>query len=256
VEKYLLTSDPGAHQLVKGLGTNANEYANGFNGAPESFARNGWLASFFYSYLVAKERSIDPAIAAIFKAALKAAADKELGYLAANAYPVGTPPHLRWWGSNVAQGQYAFPCLLYWSLTKEQKYIDAACQLMDYAQGLNPLGKCFMTGLGFNRVHHPHDRESAYTQQQGWGPRPGILGFGPCDSGRGVSVPAISGLPRERRYIDNRGSIQWSEFTVYQSLCFPSAVYPVLAQGGRFDSALTHLRRAGDEEQSLCCERL
>jgi hypothetical protein len=43
-------------------------------------------------------------------------------------------------------------------------------------------------------------------------------------------------LARERRYIDNPGSIQWSEFTIYQSLCFPSAVYPVLAQGGKYNA--------------------
>jgi hypothetical protein len=156
--------------------------------------------------------------------------------LAANAYPVGTPANLRWWGSNTAQGQYAYPCLLQWSLTKEQNYIDAVSQLMDYAQGLNPLGKCFMTGIGFNRVHNPHDRESAYTKRQGWGPRPEILVFGPGGSVRGVSVPPVSSLARERRYIDNLGSIQWSEFTIYQSLCFPSSVYPVLAQGGKYNA--------------------
>ena len=152
--------------------------------------------------------------------------------LAANAYPVGTPANLRWWGSNTAQGQYAYPCLLQWALTKEQKYIDAASQFMDYDQGSQPhrqvLHDC---GIGFNRVHNPHDRESAYTKRQGWGPRPGILVFGPGGSGRGVSVPAVRTLPRERRYIDNLGSIQWNEFTIYQSLCFPAAVYPVLAQG-------------------------
>jgi hypothetical protein len=53
-----------------------------------------------------------------------------------------------------------------------------------------------------------------------------------------VSVPAVTGLARERRYIDNLGSIQWSEFTIYQSLCFPAAVYPVLAQGGRYDERI------------------
>ena len=90
---------------------------------------------------------------------------------------MGTPANLRWWGSNKAQGQYAYPCLLQWSLTKEQKYIDAASQLMDYAQGLNPIGKCYMTGIGFNRVHNPHDRESAYTKRQGWGPAPGHSGL-------------------------------------------------------------------------------
>ena len=235
VQKYLLTGDEAAHQMIKDLSASASGYTTTFNGAPESFTSNGWLASFFFSYIVEKRRQTDPAVVDRFKAAIQAAADKEIGYLHANAYPVGTPANLRWWGSNSAQGQYAYPCLLYWSLTKEQKYIDAACQLMDYDQGLNPIGKCYMTGLGFNRVHNPHDRESAYTKKLGLGPRPGILVFGPGGSGRGVSVPAVSRLPRERRYIDNLGSIQWSEFTVYQSLCFPAAVYPVLGQGGKWD---------------------
>jgi endoglucanase len=238
VEKYLLTGDEAAHQIVKDLSPNASGYANNYNGAPESFAGNGWLASYFYSYIVAKDRATDPAVVERFKAAIKSAADKEIDFLAGNAYPVGTPANLRWWGSNTAQGQYAYPCLLYWSLTKEQKYMDAVSQLMDYVQGLNPLGKCYMTGIGFNRVHNPHDRESAYTKKQGWGPRPGILVFGPGGSGRGVSVPAVSGLARERRYIDNLGSIQWSEFTIYQSLSFPSAVYPVLAQGSKYDERI------------------
>ncbi|MCY2953832.1 MAG: glycoside hydrolase family 9 protein [Planctomycetota bacterium] len=235
VQKYLLTGDQAAHQAIKDLSPGASGYSNTYNGAPESFASNGWLASFFYSYIIEKERPTDPAVVDRFKAAIKAAADKEIGYLNANAYPVGTPLNLRWWGSNTAQGQYAYPCLLQWSLTKEQKYIDAACQLMDYVQGLNPIGKCYMTGTGFNPAHNPHDRESAFTKRQGWGPRPGILVFGPGGSGRGVSVPNVITLARERRYIDNLGSIQWSEFTVYQSLCFPAAVYPVLGQGGKYD---------------------
>ena len=113
--------------------------------------------------------------------------------------------------------------------------MDAACQLMDYDQGLNPIGKCYMCGIGFNRVFNPHDRKSAFTKAKGWGPRPGILVFGPGGSGRGVSVPQVTTQARERRYIDNLGSIQWSEFTVYQSLCFPAAVYPVLGQGGKWD---------------------
>jgi endoglucanase len=235
VQKYLLTGDDAAHQMVKDLSNDADAYINTYNGAPESFASNGWLASFFFSYVIEKTRATDPAVVDRFKAAIKAAADKEIGYLSANAYPVGTPLNLRWWGSNTAQGQYAYPCLLQWALTKEQKYIDAASQLMDYVQGLNPIGKCYVCGIGFNRVHNPHDRESAYTKEKGWGPRPGILVFGPGGSGRGTSVPAVTTLARERRYIDNLPSIQWNEFTVYQSLCFPAAVYPVLAQGGRWD---------------------
>jgi endoglucanase len=242
VQKYLLTGDESAHQMVKDLADSAGAYAQTYNGAPESFAgarggrgRDGWLASFFFSYITEKTRPTDPNVVERFKAIIKAAADKQMEYLQANAYPVGTPANLRWWGSNVAQGQYAYPCLLQWALTKEQKYVDAASQLMDYAQGLNPMGKCYVTGIGFNRVHNPHDRESAYTKEMGWGPRPGILVFGPGGSGRGVSVPPVTTLARERRFIDNLPSIQWTEFTVYQSLCFPAAVYPVLARGGAWD---------------------
>jgi endoglucanase len=237
VQKYLLTGDETAHKVVKELAPSADAYASTYNGPPESFAGGGWLSSFFYSYIIEKTRPTDPAVVARFRSAIKAAADREIGYLTANAYPVGTPPGLRWWGSNAAQGQYAYPCLLQWALTGEQNYIDAASQLMDYVQGLNPLGKCYMCGIGFNRVHSPHDRESAYTKSKGWGPRPGILVFGPGGSGRGVSVPDVARLPRERRYIDNLPSIQWNEFTIYQSLCFPAAVYPVLGQGGKWDES-------------------
>jgi endoglucanase len=235
VQKYLLTGDEAAHKTVKDLSNSAAAYADTYNGACESFAANGWLASFFFSYIIEKNRPTDPEVVANFKAAIKAAADKEIEYLGANAYPVGAPLNLKWWGSNTAQGQYAYPCLLQWALTKEQKYIDAVSQLMDYDQGLNPMGKCYVCGIGFNRVHNPHDRESAFTKEKGWGPRPGILVFGPGGSGRGVSIPDVKTLARERRYIDNLPSIQWNEFTVYQSLCFPASVYPVLSQGGKWD---------------------
>ena len=248
IQKYLLTGDKAAHQSVKALAENVTEYVDTFNGPPESFAGSrqsnrpnrrrrapGWLASFFYSYIIEKDRPTDPAVVQQFRAALETTAHKAIEYLEGNAYPVGTPMNLRWWGSNAAQGQYAYPCLLHWGLTQEQRYIDAASQLMDYNQGLNPIGKCYVCGTGFNRVHNPHDRESAYTKEMGWGPRPGVLVFGPGGRGNGTSVPELRSLPRERQFIDNLPSIQWTEFTVYQSLCFPAAVYPVLAQGGTWN---------------------
>jgi hypothetical protein len=50
-------------------------------------------------------------------------------------------------------------------------------------------------------------------------------------------VPPINELSRERRYFDHLGSIAMNEFTVYQTLVFPAAIYPVLAQGGKWDPA-------------------
>jgi len=172
--------------VVRELADAAGGYVDTYNGPPESFAgsnrpggRDGWLASFFFSYVVEKERPTDHAVVEKFKAVLKSAADKQIAILESNAYPVGTPASLRWWGSNLGQGQYAYPCLLYWALTKEQKYVDAASQLMDYAQGLNPIGKCYVTGIGSSRVHNPHDRESAYTKEMAGGRDQAFSWFGP-----------------------------------------------------------------------------
>jgi endoglucanase len=239
IQKYLLTGDATAHQMVKDMATNANSLVTTYNRDGGAFVgADAWVPNFFMSYIIEKTRPTDPTVVAQFKAALKATADKEIGYLNSNAYPVGTSMSgngWTWWGYDTAQGQYAYPCLMQWAVTKEQKYLDAVSQLMDYVQGLNPIGKCYVAGIGFDSVYHPHDRESTYAQDKGWGPRPGILVYGPGQRGNATQVPAVNGLARERQYVDQLGSIQWDEFTVYQTLVFPAAIYPVLAQGGKWD---------------------
>ena len=237
VEMYLKTGEEQYHNYVKAHAREALGIVDTYNVGTEAFARTAWLPSYFCSYLMAKDRPTDPAVTAVFREALKLTADKELGFVAANAYPVGTPANLRWWGSNVAQGQYAYPMLLHWKLSGEQKYIDGVSQLMDYILGLNPLGKCFMTGVGSERVHHPHDRETEYTNHEmHWGIRPGIIVFGPGLATRaGKSYPAFDReTPRERIYIDNVNAISQSEFTIYQSLCFPACIYPILTGGSEY----------------------
>jgi hypothetical protein len=112
---------------------------------------------------------------------------------------------------------------------------------MDYDQGLNPIGKCYMTGIGFDRVHNPHMIESVYAQEQGWGgPQPGISIYGPgtnSNSSIPEQIPAALSLPRERMWVDDLGNYEWSEFTDYQSEAWPAAIYPVLAQGGNWKPA-------------------
>jgi len=238
VEMYLKTGDPQYHNYIKEHADDVMAIADTYNVGTEGFAYYAWLPSYFCSYLMTKDRETDPAVTAIFKEALHKTSEKELGFLYGNAYPVGTPQELRWWGSNVAQGQYAFPMLLYWGLSGEQKYIDGVSQLMDYVLGLNPLGKCFMTGVGSDGVHHPHDRETEYTNHEmHWGIRPGLIVFGPgMATNAGKSYPAITReTPRERIYIDNVLAISQSEFTIYQSLCFPACVYPILSGGSDYN---------------------
>jgi endoglucanase len=245
IQKYLLTGDEAAHVMVKSLAPATSSFQASYCNEAGGFLSDGnyWLASFFMSYLVEKARPTDPAVVKQLAASLKAAADKEIEFLGGTAYPVGWPADLdlkkhNWnQGSFTAQGQLAYPCLMQWALTKEQKYLDAASQLMDYVQGLNPIGKCYVSGVGFDSVHHPHDRESTYAQDKGWGPRPGIVVYGPVLTCAAEQVPAAKGLARERRYVDHLGSYQMNEFTVYQSLVFPASIYPVLARGGKWDPA-------------------
>jgi len=312
VEKYLTTGNEECHEYIKTNASDARAFAKTYNQGTEIFAGNGWLASFFWSYVLADPSKTDPATVKIFTDIVKETADTQCSYLDENAYPLATQSTLSWWGSNVAQGQYAYPIVLMWKLTGEQHYIDVVSQMMDYALGLNPLGKCFMTGVGFNRVKNPHDRESAYTIEQGWGPRPGILIFGPgLATNNGKSYPEITSrrrrtngvptgpsggprpqgqgapagpgapqgapaaapgapagapqgapqftpeqlaqfqammaqmnqpedpnakyTPRERIYIDCLDAISQSEYTIYQSLCFPAVIYPILAGHTQFE---------------------
>ncbi len=248
IQKYLLTGDAESSNLVSRLALETDALKSSYHKEAGGFVTDGhiWLPNFFMSYLLATNRPRNPVVVECFKRNLKAAADDALHRVQNAAYPSGwatneNPAAFNFQqGAFTAQGQFAYPCLMQWALTKEQKYIDAAGQLMDYVQGLNPLGKCYMTGLGSDPVHHPHQRESSYAQQRGWGgPQPGIVVYGPVVSGDAVTgarqVPGLSGLARERRYVDHLGFYQMNEFTVYQSEVFPAAVYPVLAGGGKWN---------------------
>lgn len=244
IQKYLLTGDTAASDTINALAANAGALKDSFNKEAGGFAVDGniWLANYIMSYVIATNRPTSPAVVQQFKTAIKDAADRQIANLGGSAYPVGWPANVDpatynfQQGAFTSQGQFAYPCLMQWALTHEQKYIDAVSQLMDYNQGLNPLGKCYMTGIGFDRVHHPHQRESDYAENnlKVGGPQPGIVVYGPVTSGTGRQIPALGGLGRERRYVDHLGFFQMDEFTVYQSEVFPAVIYPVLAQGGKW----------------------
>lgn len=234
VQKYLLTGDSVSHQRVKAFAKKlaiGNPYLSG-----KDISDRVAFIGFFYPYLLAKERSVDPETVRLMKTFLRNTADSQMEIFAAFAYPVGNPlTSRRQWGSNVIQGMHAYPCLLQWNLTQEQKYIDVACQLMDYTQGLNPPGKCYVTGMGFNRVANPHDCESEYTKTKGWGVKPGILIYGPGnlpDKIEFTSLPHVTALPRERQWVDHLYTYGMTEFTVHETLIYPAVIYPVLARGG------------------------
>jgi endoglucanase len=242
IQKYLLTGEETSHQKVKQLYKTAGSYKDhlfltpGYSLNDTSFDNPGYI----FSYIVEKEVPTDPAIVAYFKAAIKAAADNNLDELTKYAYPVGNNSGQGGWGHNVRQPQYACAPILHWCLSKEQKYIDGASELMDWKLGLNPLGISYVTGLGFHQVHNPHDRESAYTKSKGWGPKPGITVFGPGVIGWGWRrtqvIPPIRELAKERQFVDDMRIISFTEFTIFETLAH-DALYTVLAQGGKWNGA-------------------
>lgn len=242
IQKYLLTGDKESHQQVKKLYSIAGSLKNNLYATPGySLNDNNFdNPAFIYSYIIEKDVPVDPEIADYFKNAIKEAAESSVLELEKHAYPVGNNSASGGWGHNVRQPMYACLPLLHWKLTGEQKYLDAASQLMDYKLGLNPLNISYVTGLGYNRVHNPHDRESAYTIKKGIGPKPGITVFGPgipgWNGGNAKVIPEVSKLSKERLYVDDRELISFNEFTIFETMTH-DALYTVLSGGGKWNKA-------------------
>jgi len=239
IQRYLLYGNGSDHRKIKELysiagGLKDNVYETpGYSLNDNKFDNPAYIIS----YIVEQKVATDPQIVQFFKKAIKEAADVNIEELHRHAYPVGNNPDGRAWGHNVRQPQYAAAPLLQWILSGDQKYFDAASELMDYKLGLNPIGISYVTGLGFRQVHNVHDRESAYTISLGRGAKPGITVFGPGITGwnRGVAViPPVAGLPKERQYVDDREMISFNEFTIFETMHY-DALYTVIAGGGKWN---------------------
>jgi endoglucanase len=239
IQRYLLYGEESDRQKIRELYRIAGGLKDNIYETPGYSLNNDKFdnPAYILSYIVEKKTSTDPEIVQFFKRAIKEAADANIEELRRHAYPVGNNPDGRAWGHNVRQPQYAAAPLLQWMLSGDQKYFDAASELMDYKLGLNPVGISYVTGLGFHQIHNVHDRESAYTMSQGKGLKPGITVFGPGIPGwnRNVStVPSVTGLPKERQFVDDREIISFMEFTIFETMHY-DALYTVIAGGGKWD---------------------
>ena len=244
IQKYLYDGDEAAHAVVKELKTAVDGYednlfeCHGYMINDDKFDNPGYIMS----YILEEERETDPDVVSYFIAALKKAADANLAELDKYAYPVANNPEGSRWGHNVMQPQYAGAPLLYWRLTGEQSYFNGAAAMINYALGQNPLGISFVTGLGFQLVNNPHDRESAYADRLDIGPKPGITVFGPgihmvfTTNGELITLPEKDNLPIERLFGDNREAISMTEFTIFQTMHYNS-LYTVLSGGGAYDES-------------------
>ena len=254
IEKFLMDGDTASSNLVESLYTRSSGIENSWDDEAGGFATdngNIWMASYFMSYVLATNHDKDPKVFNYFTNILMTTANNQIAYLSGDAYPNGWPTNRNPYTQNnffsgvfTSQGEFAYPCLMEWAVSGQQQYINTVSELMDYDQGLNPIGKCYLTGIGFNRTYNPEQRESIYGEEQGWGgPQPGITVYGPGvtqasqnESGA-AQIPNPNNLPRERIWVDDLGNFQWNEFTDYQCEAWPAAIYPVLAQSGVWNPA-------------------
>ena len=239
IQRYLLMKDEADQQKIKELYQIASGLKDNLYTAPGYSINDNKFdnPAYIMSYIVEKEVKTDPEIVAFFKQSLKDAADANIAELRNHAYPVGNNPENGGWGHNVRQPQYAVNPMLYWKLSGEQRYFDAASELMDYKLGLNPPGISYVTELGSKYVNNIHDRESAYTQSLGRGAKPGITAFGPGVISRRYTahvIPAVNDLPKERQFTDDREIISFTEFTIFETMQY-DALYTILAGGGNWN---------------------
>jgi len=243
IQKYLLSGDEEAHTQVKGLMTAVNKYdynaytCHGYSLNDDKFDNPGYIMS----YLVEKTRPTDLVVVDYFKNALKVTAELNVRQFEKYIYPIGNNPTGTSWGHNAMQPMFACAPLLWWKLTGDQAFFDAAANLMNYTLGINPQGISYVTGLGFHRIHNPHDREFFYAKQQNLGEKPGITIFGPgvIQTSSATSLrtwPPVDSLPVERRFGDDRTAISMTEFTIFETMCH-NALYTVLSGGGTFDAS-------------------
>lgn len=240
LQLYLTTSDPTYHTefLASANYLTTASWPEQYN--PVWFNLNStWdgmiFSPYFFSYLITSLPA-DPAIQSFFLGELTTKSNSALGRLDTRAYPLG-PAGPIGWGSAVNQGRYADSVMLMYRLTGDQKYLDAASQLADYSMGLNPLGKCYATGLGANPPNNPLQLDSYFTVERGLGPVPGIVIYGPVANPSGISYqqkvwskvyPAWSSLPEQRRYCEGWSLIGVQEFTTYDMVLLNACLYAFL----------------------------
>ncbi|MBN2636789.1 MAG: glycoside hydrolase family 9 protein [Prolixibacteraceae bacterium] len=239
IQRYLLLGNEADHQKIKELYEIASGLKDNLYTAPGYSMNDNRFdnPAYIMSYIVEENVKTDPVIVAFFKQAIKEAADANISELKSHAFPVGNNPTGNGWGHNIRQPQYAVNPMLHWKLSGEQRYFDAASELMDYKLGLNPMGISYVTELGSKYVINVHDRESAYTQLLGWGAKPGITAFGPgVISNRYTAyvLPAVNNLPKERQFTDDREIISFTEFTIFETMHY-DALYTILAGGGKWN---------------------
>jgi len=142
------------------------------------------------------------------------------------------------WGQAAGVGRYADFLIHAWRFTGEQKWLDAACRLADWALGANPPGVCFTSGLGSRPPWNPLHLDSYFHIRNGLGPAPGIVVYGfnryPGDNAGVRAVlqhfyPPIDQRPAGQTFTDGWSVVAQNEFTIWETMAPNIFLFAALA---------------------------
>jgi endoglucanase len=188
---------------------------------------------YFFTYLKSR-RPTNESIRAKMRDWIRGAAEATVNSVADSVYPHG-PLSVVAWGSLTSQGRYAEPVIFEYALSRNQSLIDTVSQLSDYALGLNPLGRSFVTGLGARPPTDPLHLDSYSFMAKGRGPVPGITIYGPVGQPSSkmpaaklwqAHYPGFLSLPQQHRFVDGWLMVPMAEFTTWETVA-PNAMMHV-----------------------------
>lgn len=191
----------------------------------------GWADMGSYGNLafLSTERPVDESIRSAIRQAMLSLADELLRTVESDGYSTALTSEQYIWGSSLSAANNGLHLYDAWTLTGEQKYLDAAAAQLHYLLGRNCLGLCFVTGCGTDAIRHPHHRPSGFLGKA----MPGMLSGGPCDW---IADEVMKSLfpkgtaPAPARCLaDMTGSYSTNEVTIYWNSAFLQLLASVTA---------------------------
>ena len=164
-------------------------------------------------YLLLPEELKDPALYEKIYIALYDAAGRLLYKLKTKAYPNSLDRYA--WGSNGTAMNHSMLLLMAGILKHDNELIQGSRDIFDYLLGKNPLGICYVTGFGSNRVMYPHHRPSAADGVDE--PVPGMVAGGPNEGKQDKDAARLipDGTPGPKCFVDVVGSYSTNETAIY-----------------------------------------
>ena len=182
-----------------------------------------------WPYLVCPQAGVNAVLQQELKTAALQRANAIVKDTEAPTYRVGrgTAERGNGWGNLNGGGRWADPCLRAYFLTRDRKYLDAACLNADFQLGANPLSKTFITGLGARCPEYPEISEFLYTGPHRTGTTvQGITVYG-LTSDEPQWYPATPSWRRWRDLGNGTAEIS-SEFTITETIGASAMLYSTL----------------------------